>query len=409
MESFIVDGGKSALDLEKDNIFSKMVNQRGKDLRPLFLFQMIKISYPPNDACNMILNIFRKPNNNMNMYKHARKVLQAMASQINVPEIVNQNISEDSIVHGLIISFMPVPVPNEFLGFVFRAAASPFIINRAELLKYIYRMSPEEISEKLLPLIVGVCEMLSKDKSPYVLIHVVKPSFVFVKEQNKIQRIMYQLVKNADTSVKVCLALNFSKIFAIDQEIAFLFLNDRDNKVVAATIPQIKQCKISRDNLKPLYSNTDPIIRVLIMRHLGGLSNDDIGQYIRDSQREVLVELIRYLGLLDKPDTRIFALLINKCQEMEDDYNQEWRMSYEIMCIPISVHHSLGNTSFEFALRCITKHPMILMKKASEVVSSFYQIGGIYRQQVSLLLEKLNSNPDQFSSIAHGIISKTIP
>lgn len=131
------------------------------------------------------------------------------------------------------------------------------------------------------------------------------------------------------------------------------------------------------------------------------LPKDLIDEYIKDPSTETRTSLILYFQSHQNSEKYI-KMLLNEYNQENNEYS--WRICFELLSFKPEILLSIGDSVFDLAEKCSTRHPPKLMKKALEIIDYFSRKNNNYRQRAELLLSKLESSNSIFQQKAGKIL-----
>lgn len=365
-----------------------------------FGLNVAKVAFPPHEAALFIIDVVNKCLRSQLLYQNALTVMQEIAPQLDLQKLISELPNEDFFARGLVISILPVPIDPVFINFIFDASISSFVLNRMAFLRYLERAMEYPTPEKYKKLICGVLESYSNDNSYTVRAIWVKPALHYLRQSTHLKGFLKRLLTQDNLYGRIALAMNFREAYKIVGDPLLKLLKDTDDKVIAAVIPNVVDCNLSKDQLSSLYLTKNTTIAVMVIRYLGNLTDDDIVRFLEFRSDEVNNELIKYLPNHKNPLPHLLEIM----EFIQNECNGErfkWRTCYEILGLPIELLLQCGERGYEFVEFLVDKHPRILMNRAIDVFCQLIKEESSYVPQFMKRLEELKNDSHQFSQIAY--------
>ena len=399
INSFARDGGESFIK-GKENRDKLSQEMNFKNREGITFISCAKSFLNPQEAFDFIMGMGIFPDSQV--FNAASEALKKLAPQVDMSGIIDNFPSEDSPKRALILGCMPLPVDEEIFEFIFKAATSSYQHNRFAFLDLIYRMRNQNppLSENALSLIKRTLLSFQREQSPAVLSTWLKPAFHYLKDDKKFPSILANIAQNGDVEVKTSLSLRFAEAYAITKEVNILFTSNTP-KIIAALIPSLPALHLPDSELSPIFANRSNIVRVLVLRYFENIPDQYINDYMKDNSNEVLNDLVRYLGKHNnKIDylKRIFSKIVTQPET-------SWRLSYEMLSLPIETLLEIGEDAFKFALKKAEEHPFKLMKCAAEVLTVFAQADPTFSEKVESFINELIAKNTPYSLQAVKIMN----
>ncbi|OHT01346.1 hypothetical protein TRFO_07579 [Tritrichomonas foetus] len=355
----------------------------------------------PQEAFDFILYLgtFNDPF----VYNTASEILRKLAPQVDLSGIIDNFPFEDSIRRALILNSLPLPIEDDFIPFIFKGATSQLVINRCAFLNLVNRMKDQDppVTPALHSMIQRTLDLLANDQAIPVLCTWFRPAFHYFKDNKRFSSLLTHIIHNGDPEVKASLGLHFAEAYSVTKEVTLL-LSDKNPRVVAATIPSLSSLNLAEETVKPVFSNSSHIVRVLILRHFKTLPEYVVKEYMKDSSYEVKIDLIRFLNNYNK------GLKHAKKIFSQPNVGQEpsWRISYEMLAMNENMLMDIGEDAFKFALAKADQHPIKLAKQAVEVLAMFAMIDQSYANRVDAYMQELLEKKTPYTTQVYNMLSK---
>lgn len=419
------DGFISQLLESKENIISAE-SKRVKEV--IFCIPLSRVAFPPERAFYFILNVVNKRPDDFQVYEACLEVSKQLINEIDLNKFISEFPKQDLLSKSIIVRLFDANKHMLDQNFILSSSVSRFTMNRVAFLLFLEKHINYNFPEDFNTIILNVLDALFGDSSPLVLAAYVKPFLHYSKGSTHFKSFAKRLLNSDYPQVRASVALNFSTFYDILGKSVDIILEDNDDRVVSILLPNLvpyNEIVIDRNNFHNLIERvSNKTLIVQMIRYLRCFLDEDLVVYLEKNSDEITNEIICYLGRyisdpkdfnqLDTPVKKYVINIMENIRRSEDpDRNRftniyrpfqanemegffKWRSAYEILRLPFSLHHKIGSDSFEFALGCLGRHPMILCKKALEVVCNFAEKNNKYAVELDNYVQSFKDSDDSF-------------
>lgn len=403
IDGFARDGGRRLM-LNKE--LRDQVLKAGLKARELISHvTSAKLFLDPSDAFYFILEVAGLED--LILFQNANDALKSLAPDIDFAGLIEYFRNDDTIRKALILNAIPVPIPNDFMPFIYRCAMSNVAWNRCAFLSLLDRMRSPDMDPQLHENACQILEILANDPSPLVLCQWISPALHYLQDGPRLKLVngIKDMIHHQDAEVRTAVALHFKEVFSVTTEVTFL-LRDTSPRVMAALIPDlaeienevVQSSQSAQESIHEVFQCRSHFVRAVILRHFKKVPSFFIDDCITENSTEVILDVIRYLARHEGSQKFVIRIIQNNTE------GSSWRKDYELLALPIDLLVKIGEDAFRLAASRVARNPLKLMKQAATVLVEMAKADRKYDQKLRKIQNELSLATDVRSKRARALL-----